>query len=194
MSTRSVTFTLSLLLLASSCATTGSGETSSADAGRVERPSDEDVSTFRVPQEEVPAAVRAIETQIDRRAAILADEIRIEVSKNYEWDVALTGDAVAPHKPARNGLESEASGGARATFRNLDLRATKRIVFWRSGLDVAPFIRVTARGNVCHVASDETGERVVQRRADVCAIRNAALYFDDEILREAATPASFDGR
>ena len=48
---------------------------------------------LKLEQSEVPAAVRAIETVIDKRSALLADTVRIEVSKNYEWDVSLAATA-----------------------------------------------------------------------------------------------------
>ncbi len=140
-------------------------------------------SILRPTEEATPAAVRAIEAQIDRRAVVMADDILIEVSKNYEWDVSLSGDAVSPQRPNGSGHASEAIGAARATVRNLDLRATRRITFWRSGFDVKPFIRITARGNVSHVSPDDRRGEPRIRRAALCAVRDAALYFDDELLR-----------
>ena len=140
-------------------------------------------SILKPPEEMTPAAVRAIEVQIDRRAVVMADDILIEVSKNYEWDVSLSGDAVVPQRPNGSGHASEAIGAARATVRNLDLRAKRRITFWRSGFDVKPFIRITARGNVSHVSSDDRAGEPRIRRASLCAVRDAALYFDDELLQ-----------
>jgi hypothetical protein len=67
--------------------------------------------------------------QIDRKQAVIADEILIEVSCNYEWDVALTGDRVGKQIPDRGGQRCEAVGAPRAIFRNLDLRARNRITF-----------------------------------------------------------------
>jgi hypothetical protein len=161
-------------------------ETSSPAAPRASgatNANDDEPSVLKPAVEETPAAVRAIEAEIDRRAVVIADDILIEVSKNYEWDVALTGDAVSPQRPNGGGQVSEALGSARATLRNMELRATKRITFWRSGLDVKPFIRVTAKGNVSHVSHDETSGTPRIRRAGLFALRDAALYFDDELLR-----------
>jgi hypothetical protein len=188
---RPIVFLL-LVLLFASCASTGSKATSSTTSASARDHAagnaDDGPAPFRVAQEDVPAEVRAIETQIDRRSAILAEEIVIEISKNYEWDVALTGDVVAPQRDAGGFLESEARGGARATFRNLDLRAQKRIVVRRSGLDVTPFIRVLARGDVLHVSADEGSGATTRRRADACAIRNASLTFEGLREEVATTP------
>jgi hypothetical protein len=187
-----------VLAAAAACSTTSSTSSgpaaSAAEPARRTASDDPDApSVLGVPADSVPAEVRAIEAQIDRRAVVMADEIRIEVSKNYEWDVALSGDLVSPQRPSGDGHESSAVGAARAVVRNLELRAGK-IVFWRSGFGVAPFVRITARGNVAHVASDASGAPVL-RRANLCAIRGADLYFDDEALtRGGGLPAAATGR
>lgn len=128
--------------------------------------------------EEVPAQVRAIETRIDQPSALLAEEIEIYVSKNYEWDVALSGNFVSePRRHVDGGTFSVAEGQARATFRNLEVRAWKRIVFRRSDLNVVPFINITAKGRAAHATKVEGTEAPVVRRAPVIKIRNADIEF-----------------
>ncbi len=139
-------------------------------------------SAMKPDDSEVPAEVRAIEAVIDRPAVLLADEVRIEVSKNYEWDVSLSGDGVAPQRPDNGGTVTEAVGGPRAWFRNLDIRARDKIVFWRSGLNVTPFIKVTARGNVSYIDAHSNNGSPSLTRAGACKIDNASISFDDEAV------------
>lgn len=145
-------------------------------------PKDPNVSVLKLDDAEVPAAVKAIEKLVDRRSALLADTVRIEVSKNYEWDVSLSGDAVSPHRPDKGGTVSEATGNPRAYFRNLDIRARDKIVIWRSGLGVTPFIRVWANGTVSYIDTDDTTGKPRVKRAGNCKISNASIAFDQEIL------------
>jgi hypothetical protein len=145
-------------------------------------PKDPNVSVLKLDDSEVPAAVKAIEKLVDRRSALLADTVRIEVSKNYEWDVSLSGDAVSPHRPDKGGTVSEASGSPRAYFRNLDIRARDKIVIWRSGLGVTPFIRVYASGTVSYIDTDDATGKPRVKRAGNCKISNATIAFDQEIL------------
>jgi hypothetical protein len=158
-------------------------------------PKSADVSVIKLEQSEVPAAVRAIERMIDRRSALLADNVRIEVSKNYEWDVSLSGDGVSPHRPANNGTVSEASGNPRACFRNLDIRARDKITVWRSGLGVTPFIRIYANGAVSYIDTDDATGKPRVKRAAACKIDNASIAFDEQavgsgIEAAAAQPAA----
>ncbi len=143
-------------------------------------------SVLKPNENEVPAAVRAIEVQIDRKQTIMADEILIEVSCNYEWDVALTGNTVSKQVADRGGQRSEAIGSPRAIFRNLDLRARNKITFWKSGLDVTPFIRVVAKGRVSHVDADATGVYRV-KRATTIRIDNANLTTQSEATTVGST-------
>jgi hypothetical protein len=145
-------------------------------------PKDPNVSILKIDDSEVPAAVKAIEKLVDKRSALLADTVRIEVSKNYEWDVSLSGDAVSPHRPDRGGTISEATGNPRAYFRNLDIRARDKIVIWRSGLGVTPFIRVWANGTVSYIDTDDATGKPRVKRAGNCKISNASIAFDQEIL------------
>jgi hypothetical protein len=163
-------------------------------AAKANLPKSPDVSILKLDQSEVPAAVRAIEHLVDRRSALLADEVRIEVSKNYEWDVSLSGDGVSPQRPDRGGTLSEADGNARAYFRNLDIRSRGKITVWRSGLGVTPFIKIYARGGVSYIDTDDaTGKPRVQR-ANACQITNAKIAFDNQLIGmpgdAAAQPAA----
>lgn len=145
-------------------------------------PKSPDVSVLKLDASEVPASVRAIERVIDRSSALLADDVRIEVSKNYEWDVSLSGDAVMPQRPDRGGTFSEANGNARAYFRNLDIRARGKITVWRSGLGVTPFIKVYASGGVSYIDNDDASGKPRVKRAKACQITNARIAFDNELL------------
>ena len=130
--------------------------------------------------DEVPLEVRAIETLIERPGAIMAEEVEISVSKNYEWDVSLSGDFVSdPRRHVDGGTFSVAKGHACATFRKLEIRAWKRIVFRRSDLNVVPFIKITAKGRAAHATSVENGTGPVVRRAPVIKIRNADIEYLD---------------
>jgi hypothetical protein len=141
-----------------------------------------DVSILKLDAAEVPAEVRAIEKLVDRRSALLADEVRIEVSKNYEWDVSLSGDGVAPQKAEKGGTTSEAHGNARAYFRNLDIRSRNKITVWRSGLGVTPFIKIYARGGVSYIDTDDDTGKPRVKRANACQINNAKIAFDDQLI------------
>jgi hypothetical protein len=141
-----------------------------------------DVSVLKLDPSEVPAAVRAIETLVERRSALLADEIRIEVSKNYEWDVSLSGDGVSPQRPDAGGTVAEATGNPRAYFRNLDIRARGKISIWRSGLGVTPFIKIYAKGGVSYIDTDDSTGKPRVKRANACRINNASIAFDDQLI------------
>ncbi|HYC76552.1 MAG TPA: hypothetical protein VEI02_02890 [Planctomycetota bacterium] len=169
-----------LLLVTSACTTTGS---SGGASGAVAANGEDGPSLLKPTDDMIPAEVRALETQIEKRATLLADEVRIEVSRNYEWDVSLTGDDVSPQTPADGGHVSVAEGAARATFRNLDIRAKTRITFFKSGFDVQPFIRVTARGNVSYVDVHPDSGAPQVKRATLCKIDGPRLGFDDDALR-----------
>jgi hypothetical protein len=141
-----------------------------------------DVSILKLDAAEVPAEVRAIEQLIDKRSALLADEVRIEVSKNYEWDVSLSGDGVTPQRPEKGGIYAEATGNPRAYFRNLDIRARDKISVWRSPMGVVPFIKIYARGGVSYIDTDDgTGKPRVQR-GQACSIDNANIAFDEQVV------------
>ena len=130
---------------------------------------------------EVPEAVQAIEKVVDTGGCIKADQIWIYASKNYEWDVSLTGDYVEKQRAVGNGEHvSVAEGHPRAMFRNLDLRAYKSISFRKSGLGVVPFIRIKARGNAVFIENpDEQGNMVVHY-VDAVVIENDRLHLIGE--------------
>lgn len=184
---------LALLPIASACTestvvrTSPNAVTDPATASaRPTIPEDQRPSALKPDDAEIPAAVRAIEIQIDRKQAVIADEILIEVSCNYEWDVALTGDRVGKQVADRGGHRCEAVGAPRAIFRNLDLRARNRITFWKSGLDVTPFIRIVARGDVRHIDADATGTYRV-KNVGLLRIDNAALTVNGDATAVGAT-------
>lgn len=130
--------------------------------------------------DEVPKAVRAIETQIDKPGLLAAEEIVIHASRNYEWDVSLTGYDVSRQRPDGDDFVSVAKGGARAQFRNLHLRTwgNGRIVFRKSGLGVSPFIRITAKGHAVY-ATPKEGGGADKRQASAISIVNSEIHFHD---------------
>jgi hypothetical protein len=131
--------------------------------------SGEGPSQLRPEANEVPAAVRAIEVHIDRQGALIADEIEIECSCNYVWDVALSGTDVERIRPDGQGQRSSARGQPRATFRNLELRAISQITLKTSGMNVAPYIRINAKGHAAYASSAGV------LRAESITIDNAQL-------------------
>jgi hypothetical protein len=154
---------------------------------RRDLPDGHEPSVLKPAPEEVPAAVRAIEVAIDRKSALIADEIEIYVSRNYEWDVALTGDVVTPQTPIGEEHQSTATGNARATFRNLEIRAWKRIVFRKSGFqkngdDVVPFIKITAKGQAALAMESGRNGKLDVKRADMIAINNADISYVNPAL------------
>jgi hypothetical protein len=165
------------------------GGSSSATAGRSAAaaqpknlPKSKDVAILKLDPSEVPPEVRALEQLVDRRSALLADEVRIDVSKNYEWDVSLSGDAVSPQRADQGGTVAEANGNARAYFRNLDIRARNKIVVWRSGLGVTPFIKIYAKGGVSYIDTDDATDKPRVKRGNACQITNSRIAFDDQLI------------
>ena len=155
---------------------TSGGETARNSGGG----SGEGPTTEPKPAEEaVPEQVKAIERWIDEPSALIADEIEIYVSRNYEWDVSLTGDEVSPQRAEGSEQVSSAEGQARASFRNLDLRAHQRIIFRKSGFDVVPFIKITARGHAAYATEGRGGSPAV-KRARTIRIQNADIQFEGE--------------
>lgn len=147
-------------------------------------------TVLKVPQEKVPQQVRAIERIIDTPALLKAENVIIHVSRNYEWDVALTGDRVARQRRMGDETVTQARGAARAMFRKLDIRAYGSITFRRSGLDVVPFIRITAKGHAIYVRKPEDGGEPVIRRARAIVVENEDIRFVDE--PEGQRPPRFD--
>ncbi len=171
---------VSALLLAAGCASPGGGAGPDA-AGDGAGP-----SVLKLEPAEVPEAVRRIEACIDRKSVLLGKDIEIHASRNYEWDVALSGDDVTPHTAAADGRMSVATGHPRAVFRNLDIRADRRIVVRFSGLDVAPFIRITARGSASWIDLSEGGGFRRARRAGIIRIENERIEYQGEAIPAAA--------
>ena len=133
-------------------------------------------------QAEVPAEVRAIEKVIDRRSALLADTVRIEVSKNYEWDVSLTGDGVSPPKarPGRNDRRGDRQPArVLPQHRHPRPRQDHRLAL---GPRRDAVHQIRANGAVSYIDTDDTTGKPRVKRADNCKINNASIKFDDEIL------------
>lgn len=178
---RSKTTALALCLLLGACATGGSGGATAADSGPAKLKHDPD---------DVPAAVRAIEAQIERRGIILADHIEIDVSRNYEWDVSLTGDDVSKAQATEDGgMVSVAKGSPRAIFRQLELRAYQTITLKCSGMGVVPYIRIRAKGHAAHARFPDPEGPPRVRRAQEVHVENEKLH----LFGDAAQPASTGG-
>lgn len=146
-----------------------------ASHSRAGAPDDYEPSKLKPDAEEVPQLVRAIESAIDKKSALVAREVEIYVSRNYEWDVSLTGDAVSPQTADGDEHWSVATGNPRATLRNLEIKAWDRIVFRKSGFDVEPFIKVTARGQAALATEEREGAPLRVQRADIIHIDNADI-------------------
>ena len=78
---------------------------------------------------------------------------------------------MTPSRPDQGGTVSEATGSPRAYFRNLDIRARDKIVVWRSGLGVTPFIRIFAAGTVSYIDTDDATGKPRVKRAGNCRIQ-----------------------
>jgi hypothetical protein len=91
-------------------------------------------------------------------------------------------------------MASVATGNPRATFRNLDIRAWDRIIFRKSGFDVVPYIRITARGHAAHAVMPSDGGEPVIRRASVIRITNADIEYTDRDAISSGTPVGTPGR
>ena len=157
----------------------GCASTSNTPSGSTQPAPSDGMTRLKHRPEEVPQAVRDIEKIIDRRGALMADVIEIDVSANYDWDVALTGDRVIPQgiDLKRGGQSSVAMGRPRARFRNLDIRAHQRIVFHKSGLGVVPYIKIRALGNALYVHDSPESPKPVVRRARAITINNDRMGF-----------------
>jgi hypothetical protein len=140
---------------------------------------------------EVPTAVRRIERFIDPKSGILADEVVIEVSKNYQFDCSLTGDRVGHVLAGVQGTDRMALGPATAYVRNLKIRADKRIRLVIADFGTKPFIRITARGRCAHVI--EGGGVPKVERADAILIRNDRVQYL-EGSQDPAVTAAFAAR
>ena len=76
---------------------------------------------------ETPLEVRDIEDLIDQNAVIIANEAEIYVSKNYEYDVSLTGDFVSGDLDDSGLTERLAKGKPVAFIRNLKIQCDQRL-------------------------------------------------------------------
>ena len=145
-------------------------------------------------KEEAPAEVRAIEVIVDRGGMLKAEEVVIHVSRNYEWDVSLSGNEVTKQTHVGNDEHvSYALGNPRAMFRNLEIRAWQKISFHKSGYDVVPFIRITAKGRAIFIEPPAEGAKPKVHNADAILIRNSEMQLlrggEAEHVSDRETPA-----
>ena len=107
-----------------------------------------------------------------------AREVDIFVSRNYEWDVALTGNEVVRQVHVGDDKHaSQAFGNPRAMFRNLEIRAERKITFIKSGFDVVPFIRISARGRAIYIEEKDASGNHKIHEADAIFIHNSEMRF-----------------
>ena len=69
-------------------------------------------------------------------------------------------------------------------------RAWKRIVFKRSGLNVVPYIKITATGRAAYAVMDAESDTPIVRRALVIRINNAEIEYMDTPGRFTTPTAS----
>jgi hypothetical protein len=134
-------------------------------------------SKFVPDADEIPAEVREIEVQIDRESVILAHEAIIHVSKNYEFDISLTGDEVTHDLDATGSKDSIAQGKATAFIRNLKLTCDKSIRVKIADFGTKPFIKISARGHCSHIILGDSKDDHEVKRANKIQIRNERVRY-----------------
>lgn len=152
-------------------------------------------SKFKPDDSEVPAQVRAQETVIDKDSVILANEAVVYVSKNYEFDVSLTGDDVSKDLDDSGARDSVAQGSARAFVRNLKIECDQRIRMKIADFGTEPFIKISARGHCSHIILGEgEGDHEIKRAAGI-EIRNSDIrYLGNVGAVPVATVEGIDAR
>ncbi len=128
-------------------------------------------------KEDVPLAVRQIETQIDRSTVILASEATIFVSKNYEFDISLTGDEVTRDLDKGGAKESLALGNATAFVRNLKVECDRSIRVKIADFGTKPFIKISAQGHCSHIILGNNNASHEVKRAQAIHINNDNLRY-----------------
>ena len=127
----------------------------------------------------VPAAIRAIESEIDKNAVILADRIDVYVSKNYQLDVSLIGDVVSKDMDLGAANERHAIGKSVAFVRNLQLRADQGIRVRVASTGTQPFLKIRALGHCSHIiANNTTAAEDVKRSAMVTIENEHVRYYE----------------
>ncbi len=134
-------------------------------------------SKFKPDADEIPAEVRQIEVQIDQPSVILAGDAVIYVSKNYEFDISLTGDDVVKDTNGTGAQESVARGAATAFVRNLKVSCDRTIRVKIADFGTKPFIKISARGHCSHIImGNEVGNHEVKRARKI-QINNANVQY-----------------
>lgn len=158
-------------------------------------------SKMKPEKQDVPTVVRAIEPHIDRESVILADEAEIWVSKNYEYDVSVSGEQFAQDRAASmrkfveagtgkamyssrpkdldnsDGIEMIAHGNSVAFVRNLKIKCDRKLRVRIAGFGTEPFIKIKANGHVSHVRVDKGASRHDVTRAGAVVIENDRLRY-----------------
>ena len=138
-------------------------------------------SKIALTAEDTPEAVKSIERWINTRSVILADEIDIVVSKNYQFELSVVGDQVTSDLNRSGVHERVATGGATAFFRELRLKADHSLRVRIADVGTRPFLRITAKGNCSHiivgeaVGENETDHAV--KRAEILQIQDANILY-----------------
>ncbi|MCB9831072.1 MAG: hypothetical protein H6807_01255 [Planctomycetes bacterium] len=184
MNQRILPLALSLLLLLPSCATTG-GSRNDGPSGEPQAKGKP--SVLKLEAAETPAAVRAIETRIDESSVILASEAVIEVSKNYEMDVSVSGDDVSNRDlDPTGGVLTLARGKCTVFVRNLKIVCDRGVRVQIADFGTKPFINVSARGHCSHIIAAKHGQEHEVKRAQLVFIRNDELRYSDELAESIA--------
>ena len=179
---------IALVTIFGACATTESGSNSERSSGSERgagrngaRPkaSGGEPSKLAIDPKEVPTAVRAIESVIDKQAVLLAEEVEIYVSKNYQHDVSLTGDAVSQDRDGSGGIERQAFGRSTSFVRNLEIRADRSVRARIADVGTEPFIRILARGHCAYIPKD--GGATPVERSTVVYVRNEDIEFHEQV-------------
>ena len=113
-------------------------------------------SKIALTAEDTPEAVKRIEKWIDSASVIMADEIDIVVSKNYQFELSVVGGQVSSDLNRGGIHERVATGGATAFFRNLRLKADNKMRVRIADVGTRPFLKITAKGNCSHIIVGET--------------------------------------
>jgi hypothetical protein len=175
---------LAAVLLLGACASTGSRSSSKEEA--------RGPSVLKPTPQETPAAVRAIENRIDSPSVILASEAFIEVSKNYEMEMSVSGDDVSNRDlDPSGGVLTLGKGKCTIFIRNLKIICDQGFRVQIADFGTNPFINVSARGHCSHIIPAGNGNEHDVKRAQGILIRNENIRYlenDSEVI------AAFVGR
>ncbi len=175
---------LAAILVLGACASSGGRSSSSGEA--------RGPSVLKPTPQETPAAVRAIEHRIDSPSVILAGEAFIEVSKNYEMEVSVSGDDVSNRDlDPTGGVLTLGKGRCTIFIRNLKIICDQGFRVQIADFGTKPYINVSARGHCSHIIPAESGNEHDVKRAQGILIRNENIRY---LENQSEVIAAFIGR